>query len=110
MKKSNLEVDGVTGLLDGAEELGVVARLHVVARYPHIYLTPHLNNFSAEAEFIDLDWGDKVNSGIALSYRPVRLHGLAGWCDNPMPALTLSHCHRIMNSATGLLLGRSSNL
>jgi hypothetical protein len=28
------------------------------------------------AEFIDPDWGDKVDSGIALSYRSARLHGL----------------------------------
>ncbi len=26
------------------------------------------------------DWGDKVNSGIGLSYRPARLHRLAGLC------------------------------
>jgi hypothetical protein len=38
-------------------------------------------------EFIDPDWGDKVNSGIGLSYRPARLHGLAGRYDNPLPEL-----------------------
>jgi hypothetical protein len=34
-------------------------------------------------EFIDPDWGDKVNSG--------RLPGLAGRYDNPMSVSTLSH-------------------
>ncbi len=29
------------------------------------------------AEFINTDWGDKVNSGIGLSYRSARLYGLA---------------------------------
>ena len=28
-----------------------------------------------EAQFIVSDWGDKVDYGIVLSYRPVRLHG-----------------------------------
>ncbi len=28
------------------------------------------------AEFIDPDWGQKVNSGIGMSFRPARLHGL----------------------------------
>ncbi len=31
------------------------------------------------AKFIFPDWGDKVNTGIGVSYRPDRLHGLAGW-------------------------------
>jgi hypothetical protein len=39
----------------------------------------------AVAKFIVSDWGDKVNSGTWLSYRPARLHRLAGRCDNPMP-------------------------
>jgi hypothetical protein len=30
------------------------------------------------AEFIASDWGDKVDSGIGLSYRPAGLHRLAG--------------------------------
>jgi hypothetical protein len=42
------------------------------------------------AEFIDPDWGHKVNSGVGLANRPARLHGLAGLYDNPMPELTLS--------------------
>jgi hypothetical protein len=37
------------------------------------------------AEFIDPDWGDKVNTGIGLWYRPARLHGPAGRYDNPIP-------------------------
>ncbi len=44
----------------------------------------------AVAEFIDPDWGDKVNSGIRLLYWPDRLHGLADRYDNPMLELTLS--------------------
>ncbi len=35
-----------------------------------IELLPH-----PEAQFIVPDWGDKVDYGIVLSYRPVRLHG-----------------------------------
>ncbi len=34
--------------------------------------------------------GDKVNSGIELSYRPARLHRLAGRYDNPTPESTIS--------------------
>ncbi len=41
------------------------------------------------AEFTGPDWGDKVNSGIGLSYKPARLHGLAGRYDNPMPEFAL---------------------
>jgi hypothetical protein len=42
------------------------------------------------AEFIVPDWGDKVDFGIELSYRPasLRIRSLAG-CDNPMPVSTL---------------------
>ncbi len=50
---------------------------------------------STVAEFIDPDWGDKVNSGIGLSYWPARLHGLTGQYDNPMPELTLSSSHEL---------------
>ncbi len=46
------------------------------------------------AEFIGSDWGDKVNSGIGLSYHP------AGRFDNAMPELTLSSQSGSMNSAT----------
>jgi hypothetical protein len=52
------------------------------------------------AEFIDLDWEGKVNSDLALSYQPARLHGLAGRYGNPMPELTLSPIHGYMNSAS----------
>ncbi len=40
--------------------------------------------------------GDKVNSGIELSYRPVSPCSLAGRYDNPMPELTLSPSLRIL--------------
>ncbi len=30
------------------------------------------------AEFIGPNWGDIVNTGIGLTYRPAMLHGLAG--------------------------------
>jgi hypothetical protein len=38
------------------------------------------------AKFIvsDWGWGDEVDSGIGLSYRPARLHRLAGRYDNPI--------------------------
>ncbi len=42
------------------------------------------------AKFIVPDRRDKVDSGIALSYRPARLYWLAGRYDNPMPETTLS--------------------
>jgi hypothetical protein len=38
----------------------------------------------SEAQLIVPDWGDKVDYGIGLSYRPVRLHRLAGRYDNPI--------------------------
>jgi hypothetical protein len=46
----------------------------------------------AVAKFIVPDWGDKVDSGMELSYRPARLHRLAGRYeyDNPMPESTIS--------------------
>jgi hypothetical protein len=44
----------------------------------------------SEAQFLVLDLGNKVDSGIGLSYRPTRLHRLAGLCDNPMPYSTSS--------------------
>ncbi len=42
------------------------------------------------AEFLVPDWGDLVDSGKGLSYRPARIHRLAGRYDNPMPVSTLS--------------------
>jgi hypothetical protein len=55
------------------------------------------------AEFLDPEWGitDKVNSGIGLSYRPARLHGLACRDDNLILELTLSSSQGSMNSARG---------
>ncbi len=49
------------------------------------YHVPLAITATAVAEFIDLDWVDKVNSGIGLSHWPARLHGLADHFDNPMP-------------------------
>jgi len=40
------------------------------------------------AKFLVPDWGDIVNSGIGLSYRPANLCSLAGLYDNPMPDST----------------------
>ena len=45
---------------------------------------------SSAAKIIVLDWGDKVNSGIGLSYRPATLLRLAGRFDNPLPESTIS--------------------
>ncbi len=42
------------------------------------------------AKFLVHDWGDIVDSGIGLSYRPARLHRLAGRYDNPMSESTIS--------------------
>jgi hypothetical protein len=53
-----------------------------------------------QTKFVDPNWGDKVNSGMGLSYRPARLHGLAGRYNNPMPEFALSPSHGSMNSAT----------
>ncbi len=39
---------------------------------------------SPEAQFIVPDWGDKVDHGIGLSYRHVRLQKAACQYDNPM--------------------------
>ncbi len=52
------------------------------------------------AEFIDPWLGDKVNSGLGLSYRNARLY-MAGRYDNPMPELILSPSLGSLNSATG---------
>ncbi len=58
---------------------------------------------STEAIFIVLErGGDKVNSGIGLSYRPASLCSLAGRCDNLMPELTSSPQSGTMNSGTGV--------
>ncbi len=42
------------------------------------------------AKFLVPDWGEIVDSGIRLSFRPARLHRQAGWCDHPMPESTIS--------------------
>jgi hypothetical protein len=55
------------------------------------FFTPLLKQ-SPEALFIVPGWGDKVDNGIKLSYRPVKLHAyrLTGRYDNPMPYSTFS--------------------
>jgi hypothetical protein len=40
------------------------------------FLLVKQNIVRSVAEFIDYDWEDKVNSGVGLSYRAARLHGL----------------------------------
>jgi hypothetical protein len=47
-----------------------------------------LTNFESLLE--TLQRLDQLSSGIRLSYRPARLHRLAGRYDNPMPESTLS--------------------
>jgi hypothetical protein len=42
------------------------------------------------AKFLVPDWGDTVDSGIGLSYRPARLHRMSGWYDNTMPEASVS--------------------
>jgi hypothetical protein len=51
---------------------------------------PAIKDFYPVAEFLDPGWGDKVNSGIGLSYRPAKPGSLAGRYDNYMPKSTLS--------------------
>ncbi len=47
------------------------------------------------AEFIVSDWGDKINPGIGFSYRPARIHRMAGRYDNPVPELIRSPSQRL---------------
>ncbi len=49
-------------------------------------ISPVTSEINPVAEFIDHDRGDKVNFGRELAGRPARLHGLAGWSDNPIYA------------------------
>ncbi len=68
-------------------------KLHVFCFVNYIErITYTVRRATAVAEFIDPYGGYKVNSGIGLSYRPARLHGLAGLYDNPagLPETTLS--------------------
>ncbi len=68
--------------------------------------TPSLSMYiSPVAKFIVPNWGDKVDSCCkGLSYRPARLHKLAGQYDNLNPESTLSPWSGTMNVATGLHL------
>ncbi len=56
-----------------------------------------------EAQFLVPDWRDKVDYGIGLSYRPAKLHRLAGRYDNPMLDLTLYPQSGTKNLATGCI-------
>ncbi len=49
----------------------------------------------SEDQFILPYWENKVDYGIVLSYRPVRLHRLAGGYDNLMTWSTLSPSKRL---------------
>jgi hypothetical protein len=60
-------------------------------------------SYSKVSEFIDPDRGDKVKSGIGLSYRHARIHGLADQNDKSMPESTLTPSQRFMNSATDVV-------
>ncbi len=59
------------------------------------------------ARFIVPDWGDKVNSGTGLSYRPASLCSLTGLYENPMPESTLAPQLETMNLDTALLISIS---
>ncbi len=63
--------------------------------------------FSIKAQHIPVAEFIGPDSGLGLSYRPERLHGLASRYDNPMQELTLSPSHGSMNSATVWLLYKS---
>ncbi len=56
------------------------------------------------AKFIVPDWGDKVDSGIGLSYLPTRLHRLAGRYTTPYAGVKYSPYSGTMNLATGYLI------
>jgi hypothetical protein len=62
-----------------------------------------LHDTTPVAKFIVPDWGDKVDSGKWLSYRPAWLHRLAGQYDNPMTESTLSLQSGTITLATGLV-------
>jgi hypothetical protein len=47
--------------------------------------SPPPHNFKRSNSWSLTGGGDKVDSGIGLSYRPARLHRLAVGYDNPMP-------------------------
>ena len=45
-----LQIDGVTRLLDGAQELGVVGSLHVVLGDPFVDVVPDFQDFGLETK------------------------------------------------------------
>jgi hypothetical protein len=54
-----------------------------------------------ESKFLGPYWGDIVDSGIGYSYRPARLHRLAGRYDHPKPESTISPQSGTKNLASG---------
>jgi hypothetical protein len=62
----------------------------------------HCESARSVAKLIVPDWGDKVDSGIWLSYRPARLYRLAGRYENPLRRSQLLYIHhsRTMNLTT----------
>jgi hypothetical protein len=66
--------------------------LTITTNYKQIYRnsrTPLPGDANTEAQFRVPDWGDKVDYGIGLSYRPVWLHRLAGRYDSHLLQSTL---------------------
>jgi hypothetical protein len=52
-------------------------------KYPTLFFLSYSNEDQEPvANFIVPDWGDRVDSGVGLLYRPDRLHRLAGRYDN----------------------------
>jgi hypothetical protein len=47
-----LQIDGVTRLFDGAQELGVVGSLHVVLGDPFVDVVPDFQDFGLEIKYI----------------------------------------------------------
>jgi hypothetical protein len=87
--------------------------LHNAELYQHTFQTLwrtlgfHRAHDTPVVEFIVPEWGDKVDYGIGLSYRPARLYILhrllAGQYDNPLPELTTSpHIPTVRDYECGL--------
>jgi hypothetical protein len=55
----------------------------------HVAVGSGVFPFRPLAKFLVPDWGDIVDSGIGLPYRPARLHRLAGRYENPMTESTI---------------------
>jgi hypothetical protein len=57
---------------------------------------------TAVAKFTVPDWGDKVNSGVGLSYQPARLHRLQAGIQQPYAGVSYIAQTRTMNLTAGL--------